>query len=183
MADANSAYSLADVTLFQEMDRHSLMMLEQPLAYDDIFDHAELQRQIETPVCLDESIHSSADAQHAIQLGAARIVNLKLGRVGGHHQAKNVEQVCRDRQVPVWCGGMLESGVGRAHNIALATLAGFTLPGDISASSRYWQEDIIEPAVTVTAGGTIVAPDKPGIGFDIKAGLVAKLTVRSETIS
>jgi len=183
MADANSAYSLADVTLFQEMDRHSLMMLEQPLAYDDIFDHAELQRQIETPVCLDESIHSSADAQHAIQLGAARIVNLKLGRVGGHHQAKNVEQVCRDRQIPVWCGGMLESGVGRAHNIALATLAGFTLPGDISASSRYWQEDIIEPAVTVTAGGTIVAPDKPGIGFDIKADLVAKLTVRSETIS
>jgi O-succinylbenzoate synthase len=183
MADANSAYHLADAPLFREMDQYNLMMFEQPLAYDDIFDHAELQKQISTPICLDESIHSSADAQHAIQLGAARIVNLKLGRVGGHQQARYVEQVCQENGVPVWCGGMLESGIGRAHNIALATLAGFTLPGDVSASARYWQEDIIEPAVTVTAHGTIAAPDKPGIGFDIKTALIDKLTVRSETVS
>lgn len=183
MADANSAYSLADVPLFREMDQFDLMMFEQPLAHDDIFDHAELQKQITTPVCLDESIHSSADARHAIQLGAARIVNLKLGRVGGHAQAKRVEQVCRENQIPVWCGGMLESGIGRAHNIAMATLAGFTLPGDVSASSRYWREDIIEPAVTVSAKGTIVAPAKSGIGFDINQPLVEKLTVRREMIS
>jgi O-succinylbenzoate synthase len=183
MADANSAYSLADVPLFREMDQFDLMMFEQPLACDDIFDHAELQKQITTPICLDESIHSSADARHAIQLGAARIVNLKLGRVGGHAQAKRVEQVCRENQIPVWCGGMLESGIGRAHNIAMATLAGFTLPGDVSASSRYWREDIIEPAVTVSAKGTIGAPAKPGIGFDLNLPLIEKLTVRRERIS
>jgi o-succinylbenzoate synthase len=183
MADANSAYTLTDVPLFREMDQYNLMMFEQPLAHDDIFDHAELQKQITTPICLDESIHSSADARHAIQLDAARVVNLKLGRVGGHAQAKQVEQVCREHAIPVWCGGMLESGIGRAHNIAMATLAGFTLPGDVSASSRYWQEDIISPPVTVTARGTIAATDKPGIGFDVNAAAVAKLTVRSEVIS
>ena len=182
MADANSAYTLADVALFQEMDQYNLMMIEQPLAHDDIFDHAELQKQIATPICLDESIHSSDDARHAIQLGSTRIVNLKLGRVGGHAQAKKVERVCRENSIPVWCGGMLECGIGRAHNIAMATLEGFTLPGDVSASSRYWEEDIVVPPVTVTARGTIVAPEKPGLGFDINRARIDSLTIRKETI-
>ena len=182
MADANSAYTLADVALFKEMDQYNLMMIEQPLAHDDIFDHAELQRQIATPICLDESIHSSEDARHAIQLGSMQIVNLKLGRVGGHAQAKQVERVCRENSIPVWCGGMLESGIGRAHNIAMATLEGFTLPGDVSASARYWEEDIIDPPVTVTTRGTIVAPEKPGLGFDINQARIDSLTIRKETI-
>ena len=182
MADANSAYSLADVDLFRALDKFSLTMIEQPLAHDDIFDHAALQKQIKTPVCLDESIHSPADAEHAIQLGACRVVNVKLGRVGGHVQAKEVERVCREDNIPVWCGGMLESGIGRAHNIAMATLAGFTLPGDVSASSRYWREDIIDPPVTVNANGTIKAPDKPGIGFEVELSKIEELTVRKELI-
>jgi len=182
MADANSAYTLADVALFKALDQFDLMMVEQPLAHDDIFDHAELQKRIKTPVCLDESIHSSTDAQHAIALGAARIVNLKLGRVGGHAQAKLVEAVCRENNIPVWCGGMLESGIGRAHNIAMATLAGFTLPGDVSASARYWEEDIISPPVIVSAAGTIGAPDKPGIGFEVQRERLDRLTTRRDTI-
>jgi O-succinylbenzoate synthase len=183
MGDANSAYTLADVPLFKELDQFDLMMIEQPLAHDDLFDHAQLQKQIETPVCLDESIRTSADAQHAIELGSGRIINVKLGRVGGHAQAKQVEQVCRENNIPVWCGGMLESGIGRAHNIAMATLEGFTLPGDVSASARYWEEDIIEPPVMVSAKGTIAAPNAPGIGFEVNLARVDKLTVRSETIS
>lgn len=183
MVDANSAYSLADVDLFRQMDQYQLMMIEQPLAHNDMFDHAELQKQIETPICLDESIHSSEDARHALQLGGARIINVKLGRVGGHAQAKKVESVCRERNIPVWCGGMLESGIGRAHNIAMATLAGFSLPGDVSASARYWKEDIIEPAVIVSSTGTIVAPEKPGIGFDIKLPLIETITTRKTTIN
>src|SRR5882762_411634 len=157
MGDANSAYTLNDVKLFQALDEFNLMMIEQPLAHDDVFDHAELQKQIKTPICLDESIHSAEDARHAINIGACRIINVKLGRVGGHSEAKRVETVCRERGIPVWCGGMLESGVGRAHNIAMATLAGFTLPGDVSASTRYWEEDVIEPPVTITDHGTIKA--------------------------
>jgi O-succinylbenzoate synthase len=183
MADANSAYSLADVALFRDLDQFELMMIEQPLAHDDIFDHAALQKQIKTPVCLDESIHSSADAAHAITIGAGRVINLKLGRVGGHTQAKELERVCRESNIPVWCGGMLESGVGRAHNIAMATLAGFTLPGDVSASSRYWKEDIIDPPVTVKADGTITAPDKAGIGFEVNLPRIEQLTLRKEIIS
>jgi O-succinylbenzoate synthase len=183
MADANSAYTLSDVALFKEMDQYKLMMIEQPLAHDDIFDHAELQKQIATPICLDESIHSSADALHAIQLGATRIINLKLGRVGGHAPAKKVERVSRENNIPVWCGGMLESGIGRAHNIAMATLEGFTLPGDVSASARYWEEDIIDPPVTVSSSGTIQAPDKAGIGFAVNLSRVESLTARKETIS
>jgi O-succinylbenzoate synthase len=181
--DANSAYSLADAALFREMDQYKLMMIEQPLAHDDIFDHAELQKQISTPICLDESIRGREDAKHAIALASCRVVNLKLGRVGGHSQAKAVEAVCRENKMPVWCGGMLESGIGRAHNIAMATLAGFTLPGDVSASSRYWEEDIIDPPVTVSPNGTIAAPQAPGIGFAIKTSRVDKLTVRKETIT
>ena len=182
MADANSAYTLGDVALFRELEQFDLMMVEQPLAHDDIFNHAELQKQIKTPVCLDESIHSSEDATHAIALQAGRIINLKLGRVGGHAQANEVERVCRENGIPVWCGGMLESGIGRAHNIAMSTLAGFTLPGDVSASSRYWTEDIIDPPVTVSSTGTITAPDKPGIGFEVNVSRVDRLTVRKELI-
>ncbi len=182
MCDANSAYTLSDVALFKALDEFNLMMIEQPLAYTDMFDHAELQKQIKTPICLDESVRTPEDAKHAIELGACRIINVKLGRVGGHAQAKRVESSARERNIPVWCGGMLESGVGRAHNIAMATLAGFTLPGDVSASARYWNEDIIEPAVLVTSQGTIVRPDKPGIGFEINRARTDRLTVRSEQI-
>ncbi len=182
MGDANSAYTLDDVSLFKALDEFNLMMLEQPLAYDDMFDHAELQEHINTPICLDESIKTPADARHAIALQACRIINVKLGRVGGHAQAKLVEQIARQNRIPVWCGGMLESGIGRAHNIAMATLAGFTLPGDVSASSRYWQEDIIEPPVTVSSRGTIRAPDQPGIGFDVNLKRIEQLTTRKETI-
>jgi O-succinylbenzoate synthase len=183
MADANSAYRLANANVFKRLDYFNLMMLEQPLAHDDMFDHAELQKAIRTPVCLDESIKTPADAEHAIALGACRIINVKLGRVGGHAQAKRVEAIARGKRIPVWCGGMLESGIGRAHNIAMSTLAGFTLPGDVSASARYWHEDVIEPPVTVTPGGTIKAPDKPGIGFEVNQARIDRLTVRSETIS
>lgn len=182
MGDANSAYTLRDVPLFKALDEFDLMMLEQPLAYDDMFDHAELQKQIRTPVCLDESVKTPADAANAIKLAACQIINVKLGRVGGHAQAKLVEQIARERSIPVWCGGMLESGIGRAHNIAMATLAGFTLPGDVSASARYWEEDIIDPPVTVTSGGTIIAPDKPGIGFEVNVERLNRLTVRYEQI-
>jgi O-succinylbenzoate synthase len=183
MGDANSAYTLNDVELFQALDDFNLMMIEQPLAHDDIFDHAELQKQIKTPVCLDESIHSAEDAQHAIDMGACRIINVKLGRVGGHSEAKRVEAVCRERGIPVWCGGMLEAGIGRAHNIAMATLAGFTLPGDVSASSRYWEEDIIDPPVTVSERGTITAPNTPGIGFEVNRSRVDGLTMRCDRIT
>ena len=182
MGDANSAYTLRDVPLFKELDQYNLMMVEQPLAHDDIFDHAQLQQQIETPVCLDESIRTRDDAAHAISLSSCKIVNLKLGRVGGHWCAKQVERVCRENNVPVWCGGMLESGIGRAHNIAMATLEGFSLPGDVSASARYWEEDIIDPAVTVSRNGTIEAPSGPGIGFTINLERVEKVTVRSAVV-
>jgi len=182
MGDANSAYKLSDVPLFQQLGQFNLMMLEQPLSHDDIFDHSVLQRQIQTPVCLDESICSAEDACHAIQLESCRIINIKLGRVGGHAEAKRVEQVARDNEIPVWCGGMLESGIGRAHNIAMSTLAGFTLPGDVSASTRYWEEDIIEPAVTVSDRGTIKAPEAPGIGFNVNLKRIEALTVRKEII-
>jgi O-succinylbenzoate synthase len=183
MGDANSAYTLADVSLFKALDEFNLMMIEQPLSHEDMFDHAALQRQIKTPICLDESVHSAEDAQHAIELGSCRIINVKLGRVGGHAEAKRTESVGRLNNIPVWCGGMLEAGIGRAHNIAMATLAGFTLPGDVSASARYWAEDIIAPAVTITSRGTIVAPEKPGIGYDVNVARVERLTVRSASIT
>lgn len=182
MCDANSAYTLADVSLFKSLDEFQLMMIEQPLAYTDMFDHAQLQRQIRTPICLDESVRTVEDATHAIELGACRVINVKLGRVGGHTRAKQVEAAAREQNIPVWCGGMLESGIGRAHNIAMATAAGFTLPGDVSSSARYWEEDIIEPPVTVTSNGTITAPHHPGIGFEIKRARIDNLTVRAQQI-
>jgi O-succinylbenzoate synthase len=182
MGDANSAYTLKDIDLFKRMDAFDLMMFEQPLAYDDIVDHAKLQREIKTPICLDESIKSSEDARKAIELGSCRIINVKLGRVGGHAQAKKVEEVCRENDIPVWCGGMLETGIGRAHNIAMSTLEGFTLPGDVSASKRYWHEDITEPAIDITNKGTIIAPEKPGIGFEVKRDRIEKAAVRRVVI-
>lgn len=178
MGDANSAYSLDDIELFKRMDEFELMMFEQPLAHDDMLDHSKLQREIKTPICLDESIKSPEDARKAIELKAGRIINVKLGRVGGHSQAKKVEEVCRAAGIPIWCGGMLESGIGRAHNIAMSTLEGFTLPGDVSASKRYWHEDIIEPAVEITSRGTIIAREKPGIGFEVRRDRIDKLAVR-----
>jgi O-succinylbenzoate synthase len=182
MGDANSAYTLSDVDLFKRMDEFDLMMFEQPLSHDDMLDHAKLQAQIKTPICLDESVKSPEDARKAIELKAGRIINVKLGRVGGHAQAKRVEEVCRTSGIPIWCGGMLESGIGRAHNIAMSTLEGFTLPGDVSASKRYWHEDIIEPAVEVTSNGTIIAPEKPGIGFEVKRDRIEKLKSRTTSI-
>ena len=183
MGDANSAYSLADVDLFKRMDEFNLMMFEQPLAHDDMLDHAKLQREIKTPICLDESIHSPEDARKAIEIGACKIINIKLGRVGGHAQAKLVEETCRSANIPVWCGGMLESGIGRAHNIAMSARAGFTLPGDVSASRRYWREDIIEPEVEITKNGTIIAPEAPGIGFEVNRARIDKLTVRRQIVT
>jgi O-succinylbenzoate synthase len=182
MGDANSAYTLEDTVLFQAMDKHQLMMIEQPLAHDDMLDHAKLQRKVATPICLDESIHSPEDARKAIELKACKIINIKLGRVGGHAEARRVETVCRENQIAVWCGGMLESGIGRAHNIAMSTLEGFTLPGDVSASKRYWHEDVIAPEVEVTTRGTIIAPDVPGIGFEVKEDFIASRAVRREIL-
>jgi O-succinylbenzoate synthase len=180
--DANSAYTLKDVEILKRLDEFDLMLIEQPLAYDDIIDHAELQRQVSTPLCLDESILSIEDARKAFGLGACKIINIKLGRVGGHTEARKVETYCRERGVPVWCGGMLEAGIGRAHNIAMATQAGFVMPGDVSASKRYWEEDIINPPVDVTPRGTIVRSNAPGIGYEVNEKRVGALTVRNEII-
>ena len=180
--DANSAYTLAEIDLLRQLDEFRLMLIEQPLAYDDIIDHAELQRVLATPICLDESILSVADARKALQLDACRIINIKLGRVGGHTEAQRIERYCQERAIPVWCGGMLEAGIGRAHNIAMATQAGFVLPGDVSASRRYWTEDIIQPAVEVTPRGTIVRREDPGIGYGIDQRRIDQLTVRHEIL-
>ena len=182
MGDANSAYTLADIDKLKSLDEFDLMMLEQPLPYDDIIDHATLQRQIRTPICLDEPIKSPDDARKAIEFRSGKIINLKNGRVGGHRESKLIEALCRGNEIPVWCGGMLESGIGRAHNIAISTLAGYTMPGDVSASKRYWHEDIIEPEVEVSPAGTITAPEGPGIGFEVRRDRIEKLAVRSVTI-
>jgi len=177
MADANSAYTLADAPLLKELDPIGLMMIEQPLSYDDFLEHARLQERLETPVCLDESIESVGDLELALELGSCRIVNIKPGRVGGHASSKRIHDVMEARGLPVWCGGMLESGVGRAHNVALASLKGFTLPGDISASRRYWERDIVEPEFEV-AGGEMRVPDGAGIGVEPDEERIEGLTVR-----
>jgi O-succinylbenzoate synthase len=183
MGDANSAYTLADIDKLKSLDEFNLMMLEQPLGYDDIVDHAKLQARLKTPVCLDEPIKSPDDARKAIELKSGKIINLKNGRVGGHAQSKLVEQTCREAGIPVWCGGMLESGIGRAHNIAISTLAGYTMPGDVSASKRYWHEDIITPEVEVSPEGTITAPDEPGIGFEVRRDRIEKVSKRRVVIT
>ncbi|HEY3929263.1 MAG TPA: o-succinylbenzoate synthase [Candidatus Koribacter sp.] len=176
--DANSAYTLHETPHLKRLDEFNLLMMEQPLGWDDIYSHSKLQAQIETALCLDECIFNLNHALTAIELKACRIINIKLGRVGGHTEARRVQAACLERGIPVWCGGMLEVGIGRAHNIAMSTLPGFTLPGDVSASQRYWHEDIIEPAVEVTPRGTIQVPQTPGLGYAVKTNLVEKLTVR-----
>jgi O-succinylbenzoate synthase len=168
MADANSAYTLNDADRIKALDEFGLMMIEQPLGHDDIIEHAKLQGMIATPICLDESIVTFDDARKAIELGSCRVINVKVGRVGGITEAKRIHDFCLDKKIDLWCGGMLEFGVSRAHNIALASLQGFTIPGDISASSRYWEEDIIAPEVTVSEG-YIEVPESPGIGYGINA--------------
>ncbi len=180
MADANSAYTLADAPLLKQLDEFKLTMIEQPLAHDDIIDHAQLQAQLETPICLDECIRTAHHAEQAIRLKAGRIVNIKLGRVGGFGEAKRLHDVCQAAGIPVWCGGMLEAGIGRAHNIALATLPNFTLPGDVSASKRYWKRDIIVPEVETTPRGTIALTDAPGFGYEIDHDFLRHATVREE---
>ena len=166
MVDANSAYTAADFEHLAQLDQFDLMMIEQPLAHDDIFLHGKLQGELQTPICLDESIRHSADALQAIELGACRIINLKMGRLGGHAEAKRTHDLCQSHRIPVWCGGMLETGIGRAHNIALSTLENFTLPGDVTASRRYFCRDTIRPPVEVTADGHITPSDEPGIGYE-----------------
>ncbi len=179
MADGNSAYTLEDIGVIKKLDELNLTMIEQPLAHDDIINHAKLQSQINTPICLDESIHSLEDAKKAIELGSCQIINIKIGRVGGLTEAKKIHDYCAEKDIPVWCGGMLESGIGRAHNIALTTLANFILPGDTAASSRYWEEDIISPEVIVK-NGTITVPDKPGIGYYPVETLMDKYTLEKK---
>jgi len=183
MADANSAYTLDDAEHLKQLDDYYLMMIEQPLAHDDIIDHAVLQAKLDTPICLDECIRSPHHAEKAIRVGACRIINIKLGRVSGFTSAKRVHDIARDAGVPVWCGGMLEAGIGRAHNVALSTLENFVLPGDVSASKRYWKRDIISPPVEVTRRGTILVRDAPGFGYELDTDFMNSITVRSETIA
>ncbi len=182
MVDANSAYTLEDLPLFKELDAFDLMMIEQPLAYDDMWDHSKLQKEIKTAVCLDESIKSPADARKAFEMGACRIINIKAGRVGGLASAKEIQSIAASYDAPVWCGGMLESGIGRAHNVHLSTLPQFILPGDVSDSKRYFAEDITEPRVEVRPDGTIAVPTEPGIGYQVCEDRIQKNTLRSVTI-
>lgn len=182
MVDANSAYRLEDWPHLKRLEAYYLMMIEQPLGWDDIFSHAELQRKLDTSICLDECIHTVEHARAAIDLSACRIINMKLGRVGGYTPAKQIHDLCLARQIPVWCGGMLESGIGRAHNIALSTLENFALPGDVTASRRYWVEDVIDPEVTVTPQGTIRVPDGPGIGYAPRLDRIESVTARKEVL-
>ncbi|MGH9678877.1 MAG: o-succinylbenzoate synthase [Candidatus Acidiferrales bacterium] len=183
MVDANSAYRLDDWRHLKHLEPYYLMMIEQPLGWDDLFSHVELQRKLETPICLDECIHTVDHARAAIDLGACRIINIKLGRVGGYTPAKQIHDLCQSRQIPVWCGGMLESGIGRAHNIALSTLENFSLPGDVTASRRYWTEDVIEPEVEVMPQGTIRVPEGPGIGYAPRLDRIEKLSARKEVLT
>jgi O-succinylbenzoate synthase len=180
--DANSAYKLRDADHLVKFDAFDLLMIEQPLWYDDFYYHSILQKRLETPICLDESIRNRRDVLAATEMESCKIINIKLGRVGGFSEAIAVHNAAQERGIPVWCGGMLESGIGRAHNIALSTLENFTLPGDVSASARYWAEDIIEPEVTVSAQGEITVPDTPGRGYEVRTDLVERLTVRKQAI-
>ncbi len=180
--DANSAYKLRDADHLVTFDAFDLLMIEQPLWHDDFYYHSMLQKRLNTPICLDESIHNRRDALAAIEMESCRIINIKLGRVGGFSEAIAVHNAAQERGIPVWCGGMLESGIGRSHNIALSTLENFSLPGDVSASARYWHQDIVEPEITVSSAGEIAIPDSPGRGYEVRTDLVERLTVRKETI-
>jgi o-succinylbenzoate synthase len=181
--DANSAYTLDEVEHLRKFDQFNLLMIEQPLWNDDLYYHARLQKELRTAICLDESIENARDAACAVETSACRIINIKVGRVGGFTEAKKVHDVCQAHNVPVWCGGMLESGVGRGHNVALSTLENFRLPGDVSASRRYWKEDIVDPEVEVSKDGMIAVSDRVGTGYRVREELIEKLTVRKETVS
>ena len=180
--DANSAYKLRDADHLVGFDAFDLLMIEQPLWHDDFYYHSMLQKRLNTAICLDESIRNRRDALAAIEMESCKIINIKLGRVGGFSEAIAVHNAAQERGIPVWCGGMLEAGIGRSHNIALSTLENFTLPGDVSASARYWKEDIVEPEITVSSAGEITIPDTPGRGYEVRADLIERLTVRKEEI-
>lgn len=178
--DANSAYSLKDTNLIKKLDDYNLLLIEQPLGYDDIYQHSKLQKILKTPICLDESIHSLNDTIAALELDACRVINIKPGRVGGFSEAIRIHNYCMKNKIPVWCGGMLETGIGRAGNVALASLKNFTLPGDISASKRYFEQDIVEPEFTVAKDGTMKVPENSGIGVEVNKKLLEKFTVSKE---
>ena len=180
--DANSAYTLDNLEHLRKFDQFNLLMIEQPLWNDEIYYHARLQKELRTAICLDESIVSARSAAFALDIGACRIINMKVGRVGGFSEALAIHDLCQAHKIPMWCGGMLETGIGRAQNIALSTLSNFSLPGDVSASKRYWKEDIIDPEVEVSPQGMIAINNKPGTGYRIKPDLIEKLTVRKETV-
>jgi O-succinylbenzoate synthase len=182
MADANSAYTLDDIELFKEMDGLDLLMIEQPLAHDDIIDHARLQAVMTTPICLDESIHSAEDARKAIELGSTKIINIKVARVGGLTETKKVHDVCAARGIPVWCGGMLDTGLARAHNIAAASLPNFSIAGDLPASDRYWHQDLVSPPITIDRNAMVEVPTGPGIGLSLIPDLVEKFTSETKEI-
>ncbi|MFK3958934.1 o-succinylbenzoate synthase [Guptibacillus hwajinpoensis] len=179
MADANCAYTLDDIDHLKKLDQFNLMMIEQPLAHDDIIDHAKLQAQLDTPICLDESIHTYEDARKAIELGSCQIINLKIGRVGGLTESKKIHDLCTKHHIPMWCGGMLEAGIGRAHNLAITSLSQFTLPGDTAPSGHYWNRDIIKPEVAMN-NGYIDIPEGPGIGFEPDLEYINELTVHKQ---
>lgn len=179
MADANSAYTLDQIDIMKELDQYGLIMIEQPLAHDDIIDHAQLQAVLSTPICLDESIHTVEDARKAIELKSCGIINIKIGRVGGLTEAKRIHDLCEAHNIPVWCGGMVESGVGRAHNVAITSLPNFTIPGDTAAASRYWDEDIVEPGIELIGPGQLAVPDGPGIGYRLNHRAVGKYVLRA----
>ena len=181
--DANSAYTLKDIDIFKAMDDYNLVMIEQPLGYDDIYEHSKLQEEIKTPICLDESIHSLNDAKAAVELGSCKIINIKPGRVGGFTESKLIHDYCAEQKIPVWHGGMLESGIGRAGNLALASLPNFTLPGDISASKRYYKEDIVEPEFVINNDGTMDVPTGTGIGVEVNLDLLKKVTVTEKSFT
>jgi o-succinylbenzoate synthase len=180
--DANSAYRMKDMDAIATWDQFDMLMIEQPLWSDDFYFHSMLQRRLETPICLDESIHNRRDALAAIEMESCQIINIKVGRVGGFSEAIGVHNAAQERGIRVWCGGMLETGIGRSHNIALSSLPSFSLPGDVAASRRYWKEDIIEPEVEVSKAGQITVPDIPGRGFEVRTDLVERLTVRKEEV-
>ena len=182
MADANSAYDLEDAAHLKRLDQFRLLMLEQPLAPGDLLDHAALQAELSTPICLDESIEDARQARHALQLKACRVINIKPGRVGGFAESKRIHDLAHAANVPVWCGGMLETGIGRAANVALASLPNFRLPGDISASDRYWAEDIIDPPFVLAKDGTLPVPNRWGLGVRPKLDMIERFTVRKELI-
>ncbi len=180
MADANCAYTLRDTDRLKALDEFGLTMIEQPLDHDDIIDHSKLQAELSTPICLDESIKGVEDARKAIELGSCKIINLKVGRVGGLTESKKIHELCVKHDIPMWCGGMLEAGIGRAHNIAITSLSNFIYPGDTAPSSHYWKQDIIKPEVQMK-DGYISVPESPGIGYEPDLKRIEELTLLSRT--